>query len=47
MSEYSVALYEGDESFVVRKDFNNLDEYIDKIIDICIAKKSNCYHYIN
>lgn len=39
MSEYSVALYEGDESFVVRKDFNNLDEYIDKIIDICIAKK--------
>jgi len=39
MREYSVALYEGDESFVVRKDFNNLDKYIDKIIDICIAKK--------
>jgi carbamoyl-phosphate synthase large subunit len=39
MSEYSAALYEGDESFVVRKDFNNLDKYIDKIIDICIAKK--------
>lgn len=35
MSPYSPALYEGDESFVVKKDFENLDTYIDSIIDIC------------
>lgn len=38
MSPYAPALYEGDESFVVEKDFNNLDKYIDEVIKICIEK---------
>lgn len=36
MSPYSPALYEGDEPFVVKKDFNNLDKYIDDVIKICV-----------
>lgn len=36
MSPYSPALYEGDESFVVKKDFDNLDKYIDDVIKICV-----------
>lgn len=39
MSPYSPALYEGDEAFVVKKDFNDLDKYIDSVIDICIKKE--------
>jgi carbamoyl-phosphate synthase large subunit len=41
MSAYSAALYEGDEAFVVNKNFNNLDKYIDDVIDICIKKQVN------
>ena len=37
MSPYAPALYEGDESFVVKKDFNNLDSYIDDVIKICCS----------
>lgn len=37
MSPYAPGLYEGDESFVVKKDFNNLDEYINSVIEICNA----------
>ncbi|WP_291650766.1 ATP-grasp domain-containing protein [Clostridium sp.] len=35
MSPYAPGLYEGDESFVVKKDFNDLDKYIDSVIEIC------------
>lgn len=35
MSPYAPGLYEGDESFVVKKDFNDLDRYIDSVIEIC------------
>ena len=41
MSPYSPALYEGDEAFVIKKDFNNLDSYIDNIIDICVKNNIN------
>lgn len=41
MSPYSPALYEGDEAFVVKKDFDNLDKYIDEVIEICIENKVN------
>lgn len=45
MSSYAVALYEGDKSFVIQKDFNNLEKYIYDIIDIC--KKENVSHIIS
>ena len=35
MSPYAPGLYEGDESYVVEKDFNDLDKYIDSVIKIC------------
>ena len=38
MSPYSAALYEGDKSFLINKDFENLDKYVDDVIDVC---KSN------
>ncbi|MEG0297589.1 MAG: ATP-grasp domain-containing protein [Clostridium sp.] len=38
MSPYAPALYEGDECFLVKKDFNNLDSYIDSVIEICKEK---------
>ncbi|MEG0132748.1 MAG: ATP-grasp domain-containing protein [Clostridium sp.] len=38
MSPYSPALYEGDEAFVVEKDFQDIDTYINKVIDICVDK---------
>ena len=39
MSSYAPALYSGDEYFLLRKDFNNLDVYIDDIIDLCKKKQ--------
>lgn len=36
MSPYSPALYEGDKSFIVKKDFNNLDKYIEDVIEVCV-----------
>ena len=35
MSPYAPALYSGDKFFRIDKDFNNLDQYISNIIDIC------------
>lgn len=35
MSCYAPALYSGDKYFVIEKDFNNLDKYIDNVINIC------------
>lgn len=35
MSPYAPALYSGDEFFCIPKDFNNLQEYIANVIDIC------------
>ncbi len=37
MSPYAPALYEGDEAFVIKKDFNNLDSYIDNVIEVCCS----------
>lgn len=44
MSEYAPALYSGDEYFILKKDFNNLDVYIESIIQLCI--KNNIYNLI-
>lgn len=38
MSPYAPALYEGDEGFVIEKNFNDLDSYINNIIEICVSK---------
>lgn len=35
MTEYAPALYVGDKHFILDKDFNNLDKYINDIISIC------------
>lgn len=36
MNPYAPALYAADESFIIKKDFNNLAGYIDNIIHICL-----------
>ena len=41
MSKYAPALYSGDEHFVINKDFNNLDKYIEDVINICKDKEVN------
>ena len=41
MSPYAPALYAGDEFFCIPKDFNNLDTYINEILDICRRKDVN------
>ncbi|NLK95019.1 MAG: ATP-grasp domain-containing protein [Clostridiales bacterium] len=41
MSKYAPALYSGDEHFVINKDFNNLDKYIQDVINICKDKEVN------
>ena len=38
MSRYAPALYVGDEYFILEKDFNNLDVYIDDVISLCLKK---------
>lgn len=38
MSPYAPALYSGDEFFCIPKDFNNLENYINNILDICSVK---------
>ena len=38
MSPYAPALYAGDEYFCIEKDFNNLEKYIDAILNICQIK---------
>lgn len=44
MSEYAPALYSGDEYFILKKDFSNLEAYIESIIQLCI--KNNIYNLI-
>ena len=39
MSRYAPALYEGDSYFVVNKDFDHLNDYIDQVIAICKKEK--------
>lgn len=39
MSRYAPALYSGDEHFVINKDFDNLDKYIEDVIYICKDKE--------
>jgi len=36
MSIYAPALYEGDEYFLLKKDFDALDKYVEDIIEICL-----------
>lgn len=39
MSPYAPALYEGDAHFVVEKDFNDLETYMDQVLEICKEQK--------
>ena len=39
MSKYAPALYAADEYFILEKNFQDLDKYIDDIINLCIIKK--------
>ena len=41
MSPYAPALYEGDEYYLLKKDFDYLDKYIDDVISLCINKNVN------
>ena len=41
MSPYAPALYEGDEYYLLKKDFDHLDKYIDDVISLCINKNVN------
>ena len=38
INRYAPALYVGDEYFILEKNFNNLDTYIDGIISLCLKK---------
>lgn len=39
MSPYAPALYEGDENFLLKKDFDHLDKYVEDVISLCVTKK--------
>lgn len=41
MNPYSAALYEGDKFFVVEKDFNNLEKYIDNVVKLALENNVN------
>ena len=42
MNPYTPCLYFSDESFCIKKDFDNLDNYMNSILDICRDKHINC-----
>jgi carbamoyl-phosphate synthase large subunit len=44
ITEFAPALYHADKHYILKKDFDNLDPYVDQLIDVC--KKENATHII-